>query len=119
MVILTINQGWDTRQANFSNAFVQATLVEYIYLALPSYYESDTGKDRANMSMKLNKSLYGLVQDPLYWYNCLKDALDSRLFKPSPLDPCMFYGRGTIELIYVDDALFFGTNQDKIDEVVK
>ena len=31
----------------------------------------------------------------------------------------MFYGRGIIELIYVDDLLFFGTDQDNIDEFVK
>ena len=30
----------------------------------------------------------------------------------------MLYGRGTISLIYVDDVLFFGTEQDKIDEVI-
>ena len=31
----------------------------------------------------------------------------------------MFYGRGIIELIYVDDLLFFGTDQDNIDKVIK
>ena len=33
--------------------------------------------------------------------------------------PCMFYIRGTISLIYVDDVIFFGPEQDKIDEVIK
>ena len=31
----------------------------------------------------------------------------------------MFYGKGIIALIYVDDVLFFGTEQDQIDEVIK
>ena len=31
----------------------------------------------------------------------------------------MFYGRGITALIYAHDVLFFGTNQDNIDEVVK
>ena len=31
----------------------------------------------------------------------------------------MFYGREIILLIYVDNMVFFGTDQDKIDEVIK
>ena len=35
------------------------------------------------------------------------------------MDPCMFYGRGMIVIMYVDGVLFFGTDQDRIDEVIK
>ena len=35
------------------------------------------------------------------------------------MDICMFYGRVMITLIYVDDEILFGPDQDKIDEVVK
>ena len=31
----------------------------------------------------------------------------------------MFYGRGMIVLIYIDDVIFFGNEQDNIDEVIK
>ena len=31
----------------------------------------------------------------------------------------MFYGRGMIVIMYVDGVLFFGTDQDRIDEVIK
>ena len=31
----------------------------------------------------------------------------------------MFYGRGMISIIYDDDALLFGPDQDNIDEVIK
>ena len=66
MPSMRINQGWDTRQVDFYNAFVHATLVENVNLALPSYFYSDTGEDRANMAINLNKSICGLVQAPLY-----------------------------------------------------
>ena len=69
--------------------------------------------------MFMKKSLFLMVQSPLYCYNNLKGDFDARVFKPSPLDPCMFYGRGMFELIYVDYVLFFGTDQDNIDEVIK
>ena len=46
-------------------------------------------------------------------------VFEARGFKRSLLDPCISYGRGIISLIYVDNVLFFGTDQDKIDEVIK
>ena len=69
--------------------------------------------------MKLNKSLYGMLQSPLYLYNHLMGYFEARGFKPIPLYTCIFYGRIIIELIYIDDMLFFGTDQDNIDEVAK
>ena len=85
MLSLIINQDWATRQVYFSNDFFQSALVEDIYVALPTYFESDTGEDRANIIMKLNTSLYALVHSPLCWYNHLKGDFEERGFKPSPL----------------------------------
>ena len=95
------------------------TLVEDVYLTLPYYFDSDTGEDRSNMVMKLNNSIYGLVQAPLYWYNNLKGYFEAIGFKARPLDPCMLYVRGMIALIYVDDALLFLPDQDNIYEIIK
>ena len=71
------------------------------------------------MITNLNKSLYGLVQSPLYWYNHLKGNFEARGFKPSPMDPFTFYGRCMIALIYFDDVIFFVTDKYKIDEFIK
>ena len=67
MLRLSTNQVWDTRKVDSSNNFVPATLVGYVYIDLPYYFEPETGEDRADMVIKLNKSLYVLVQPPLYW----------------------------------------------------
>ena len=71
------------------------------------------------MLMNINKSLYGLVQAPLYWYNPLRGYFNARGFKPTHMDPCMFSGRVMISLIYIDDVIFFGPDQNNIDEVIK
>ena len=58
MMSLSVNQGWDTRQVNFYNGFSQATLVEDVYLTLPKYFDSETGKYIARMDINIkNKSL--------------------------------------------------------------
>ena len=100
--------------------FFWATLVEDFYLALKYYFKSDTGKDRAKTVSELkNKSLYGLVQAPLYWHNNLKGAFEARVFKPIHMDTSMFYWRAMVAIIYVHAVLLFGPDQDKIDEVIK
>ena len=71
--ILSINQGWVSRQVDFSNAFVQAPLNEDIYVHLPRMFCQTEGADKH--VLKLQCSLYGLVQAPLYWYNYLTERM--------------------------------------------
>jgi hypothetical protein len=55
---IAIQRGWATRQVDFSNAFVQATLKEEVYVELPEMFrdkQNDGSKD--GVVLKLNKSL--------------------------------------------------------------
>jgi hypothetical protein len=106
MLCLATNLGWKTKQVDFSNAFVQAQLKEDVFLTLPACFELPGGEDTRDYVMKLNRSLYGLVQSPINWYSHLKDALEDVGFEKSDHDPCLFYGRGMVLLVYVDDVLF-------------
>lgn len=119
LLCMSITQGWKTRQVDFSNAFVQATLDKEVYIKLPAGFEGTSGEQASESVLSLNKSLYGLVDAPMYWYNHLVTKMDMVGLKPSPLDPCMFYGRGMIMLSYVDDCLFFGPDQKEIDKVIQ
>ena len=119
LLCLSISNNWKTRQVDFSNAFVQAKLKEYVYITLPADVNGPEGEGNDNIVLKLNRSLYGLVQAPLYWYNHLKESLIKVGFKPSPLDQCLFYGNGMVVLVYVDDCLLFGPDQGNIDKVIK
>ena len=68
MLSLAASQGMVTHQVDFSNAFVQATLNEDIYIHVPQGFESHSDEE---VMLKLNKSFYKLVQAPLYWGNHL------------------------------------------------
>ena len=69
LMTLAIQQGWATKQVDFSNAFVQAELVKKVYIKVPSMFESE-----GDSVLELNKSLCGLVEAPLLWYNHLKQG---------------------------------------------
>jgi len=87
-----------------------------MYVALPSMYISPNG---LKMVLKLNKSLYGLVQAPLSWYNHLMEGLESTGLTQSDNDPCLFFGKGMMVLVYVGDCIFFGKDSKAIDDVIE
>ena len=119
MMRISLKENWKSRQVDFANAFVQADLKEDVYITMPPGFSCpDYMGQPKDLDMKLDKSLYGLVQAPLYWYNKLTGALASHGFEPSDHDKCLFYGNGMVALIYVDDVVFFGPDQDKIDKLI-
>jgi hypothetical protein len=119
LLTLSIYKSLYTRQVDFSNAFVQAKLKdgEHIYVDVPKGFENNDSNE--HQVLKLNRSLYGLVQASLYWGNHLKKILEDHGLTQSQLDPCMYCGDGVICLTYVDDCLFFGNDQRVIDRKIK
>jgi hypothetical protein len=119
LLSIAASQGLETRQVDFSNAFVQAHLNEPkpIYVQTPATFFSDIGEKTV---LRLNRSLYGLVQAPLYWGNHLRDVLvNQHGFTASELSPCLYYRDGVIILTYVDDCLFFAKEKQQIDKVLE
>ena len=64
---------------------------------------------------KLNKSLYGLKQASLNWYEKLWEGLIARDFFPSGIDPCFYLKYGMMILTYVEDCIISGTCMKDID----
>ena len=69
--------------------------------------------------MKLERSLYGLVQSPKNFFKHLKGNLESSGFSQSQHDSCLFISDTVICLVYVDDCLFFSKHQHDIDSAIK
>ena len=62
-----------TKQVDYANAFIQAALKEDVYVELPKEFsQADQDQD---FVLKLNKSLYGLKQALLVWFERLRDGL--------------------------------------------
>ncbi len=53
--------------------------------------------------LQLNKSLYCLKQAGYNWFAKLCNGLLNLGLKQSNIDACVFFGKGGIVLIYVDD----------------
>ena len=112
LLIMSIIMDLDTKQIDYTAAFVHAPIDCVVYVECPKGFEVK------GMVWKLNKSLYGLAQSPRNFFLHTKAQLTERLgFVQSEADPCLFISRDVICLIYVDDALLFYKNKAAVERL--
>ena len=119
LTILALQNNWNIKQIDFSNAFVQAPMERDVYISLPQLFTDFNGIPASELCMKLNKSLYGLREAPKLWHDHLAKALLRAGFKQSANDPGVFYGKGMALAVYVDDVLLFGPCAKDMSDVIQ
>jgi Reverse transcriptase (RNA-dependent DNA polymerase) len=71
----------------------------------------------------LQRALYGLKQVGLAWWKELNSSMNELGFKHLMSDAGLFVCKDfkeiTIAIVYVDDAMFFGTNKAQVDSKKK
>ena len=72
LTTLALQQGWVTRQIDFSNAFVQAPMQRTVCVSLPAMFTDFNGMDPKDLRLLLQKSLYGLREAPKLWHDFLE-----------------------------------------------
>ena len=110
LLVLSVTIGLKSKQVDYTNAFVQADTDTDVSVEMPPMHTKD------GFVWKLKKSLYGLRQSPLNFFEHLKQELEARSWTASSHDPCLFYKGKMTCLVYVDDCLFFGHNEDEIGD---
>ncbi|KAM0052273.1 putative RNA-directed DNA polymerase [Helianthus debilis subsp. tardiflorus] len=116
LLAIAVKKEWIIHQLDVNNAFLHGDLNEEVYMKIPQGYEKGGG----TKVCRLRKSLYGLKQASRNWYNKFTLALLELGFKQSYADHSLFiYKEGKVficALIYVDDVIIVGNDQDKIQE---
>jgi Reverse transcriptase (RNA-dependent DNA polymerase) len=118
LLSVATNLGWNLFQMNVNNAFLQGVLDEEVYMTLPPGYNTTLDSSQV---CKLKKSIYGLKQSPRVWYAKLSSSLLKNNFVKSIADSSMFikhkHDCTTIILVYVDDIIITGNNNEEINLV--
>ncbi|CAN1807703.1 Retrovirus-related Pol polyprotein from transposon TNT 1-94 [Linum perenne] len=116
LLALASQKHWPLLQLDVKNAFFHGDLKEIVYMACPPGYPAPP-----NSVCLLRRSLYGLKQAPRAWFEKFHHTILASGFRQSDNDPSLFIkssSRGiTILLIYVDDIILTGSDDQGITTV--
>ncbi|KAL0551843.1 hypothetical protein IC582_010932 [Cucumis melo] len=117
---LAVTNGWQLRQLDFNNAFLNGNLTKTVYIQKPPGYVHPSFP---NYVCKLDKAIYGLKQSPRAWNETLSKKLFSWGFENSKSNSSLFILRCRssiiLLLVYVDDVVVTGNDTKLIDELVR
>jgi hypothetical protein len=113
---------WILSGGDVGNAYVEADVDKLIHMFLPKELFCDVNGQP--IIVKLLKSLYGLKQAGELWNKLINKQFCDLGFTRSAHDKCVYIKRNhsnktvTIIVVYVDDILFTGNDQDEIDRTL-
>ena len=116
-LILSLIQGWHTRQLDFVLAYPQADVDRDLYMEIPKGVHIP-GTGRGTHVLKLIKNLYGQRQAGRVWYDHLTRGLKELGFVQSSVDECVFYYKTSVFLVYVDDTILLGPNEKELADII-
>jgi hypothetical protein len=117
---LAAQKGWKVHQMDVKSVFLNGDLQEDVYMQQPSGFEIAGQKHKV---CKLIKALYGLKQAPRALYTKMDEYLRKVGFHRSESDDTLYiHQQGSylvILIMFVDDLLITGNNDDHIAQVKK
>jgi hypothetical protein len=116
-LVMCLKLNWNMICIDFSSAFVQSPLPddEPVWMHPPRGFSCSKGSTHV---LKLNKSLYGLVQAPRLWGDYISKAFGELGLVQSAHDSCLWYGKDIILVQYVDDCGIGAPNMEIINDFV-
>jgi Reverse transcriptase (RNA-dependent DNA polymerase) len=117
-VILTMIKklGFKVWSIDIETAFLNGKLEEEIYMRIPKGYNSKDAEFNSNsMALKLNKSIYGLVQAAMQWHTRFEEEIIKLGFERNEINPCLLFKQKGAKIcilcIYADDAIVTGNEE--------
>ena len=116
-LILSVLKGWHTRQIDFVLAYPQADIECDMYMEIPQGF--NFGGSRVTHCLRLKKNIYGTRQAGRTWNQHLHAGLMDRGYTQSDIDPCVYYKGKCIFLVFVDDGIYLGPDDDDITKLIQ
>ena len=120
-LIITLGtiQGWPSQQLDFVLAYPQAEVDGDIYMKLPKGFEIPNNPDKEKNCLKLLKNIYGLKQAGRVWNLHLQKGFVKLKYCQSKTDRCLYYRKGTLLAVYIDDCILIAKTDKLIKEAIK
>ena len=119
LISLEVYEELDMRLMDVITAYLYGSIDSDIHMKIPEGFklpEVVSTKPRSMLSIKLQRSLYGLKQSGRMWYNRLSEYLLKEGYVNNPICPCVFIKKSetgfAIIAVYVDDLNLVGTPEE-------
>lgn len=116
---IALHHHQNIKQLDVNNAFLHGDLEEDVYMQQPRGFKHD----KTQLVCKLNRAIYRLRQAPQVWFEKLKSTLVNMGHSPIKSDSFVFIKmKGTTRtyfLVYLDDFVVTGNNNDDITELTQ
>ena len=117
---IVVMKGWDLRQMDVNNAFLNGALTEIVFMAQPPGFKD---LSKPNHFCRLKKAICGLKQAPRAWYTALKNTILQLGFHSSKVNSSLFiYSQGSnlcYFLAYVNDFVITENNSILVVNIIK
>lgn len=118
LLAIAASKRWKLHQMDVKNAFLYGDLDHTIHMEQPKGFEN---KMFPNHVCRLQKAIYGLKQSPRAWFGKMGEFFEHNDYVMSKADASMFIktnqGKVVIVLVYVDDMIITGDDQDGIEQL--
>ena len=114
---MTLIKGWHTRQLDFILAYTHADCETELYMDLPKGFTC--AGSRTTHALKLLKNLYGQKKAGRVWNQYLTKTLVKLGFVQSQVDECIFYYKHSVFMVFTDDTILVGPDQQELNDIVK
>ena len=104
---------------DFVLAYPHAPAEAPLYMHFPKGYKFKNRISKDTHILKLTKNIYGPKQAGRVWNKYMDDGLGEISFKPSQMDPCLYFRSHITLLVYINDCIMFGPDLAKLDKVIK
>ena len=119
LISLAVSKELDMRLMDVITAYLYGSIDSDIHMKIPEGFklpEAVSTKPHSILSIKLQRSLYGLKQSGRMWYNRLSEYLLKEGYVNNPICPCVFIKKSetgfAIIAVYVDDLNLVGTPEE-------
>ena len=119
LISLAVSEELDMRLMDVITAYLYGSIDSDIHMKIPEGFklpEVVSTKPCSMLSIKLQRSLYGLKQSGRMWYNRLSEYLLKEGYINNPICPCVFIKKSetgfAIIAVYVDDLNLVGTPEE-------